>query len=190
MVKTWSQLGTIVVNSSCEHKNYHHQMPALIAPCSNPDCGQPQGHHAAPPANGTRLLVTTMWRPLNCPSVSTPVDTSSFPETPGIVSASPKNNQGMNHWYDKNLQCRIESNQLSRTAVRGLFWARFVRLFCFPTSSSEVGAPSSNSEPDTSVRGNPGSVAWTTGSPERLYTKTQQPHEVIFMFQRAAKLAK
>ena len=79
-----------------------------------------------PPGNGTRLLVTTMWRPLNCPSVSTPVDTSSFPDTPGIFSASPGNKQGMSHWYDKNLQCRIESNQLSRTAVRGLFGARFV----------------------------------------------------------------
>ena len=53
-----------------------------------------------PPANGTRLLVTTMWRSLNCPSVSTPVDTPSFPETPGIVSASPGNKQGMSHWYD------------------------------------------------------------------------------------------
>ena len=47
-----------------------------------------------PPANGTRLLVTTMWRPLNCPSVSTPVDTSSFPDTPGLVWASAKNKTG------------------------------------------------------------------------------------------------
>ena len=46
MVKTWSRLGTILVNSSFEHKNYHHQMPALIAPCFGLDCGQPQGHHA------------------------------------------------------------------------------------------------------------------------------------------------
>ena len=84
----------------------------------------------------------------------------------------------------KNLQCRIESNQLSRTAIRGLFGTPFGRLF-FSTSSSEVGAPTSNSEPGTSVRGNPGSFKGTTGSPERLYSKTQQPHEVIFMFQRA-----
>ena len=132
-----------------------------------------------PPANGTRLLLTTMWRPLNCPSVSTPVDTSSFPETPGIVSASPKmNSEGATNMTE-NLQCRIESNQLSRTAVRGLFVARFVRLFFLSPSSSEVGAPTSNSDPDTSVRGNLGSMAWTTGSLERLYTKTQQPHEVI-----------
>ena len=60
VVKTWSQHGTILVNSSFEHKYYHHQMPALIAPCSNLDCGQPQGDHVGPPANGTRLLVTTM----------------------------------------------------------------------------------------------------------------------------------
>ena len=85
----------------------------------------------------------------------------------------------------ENQQCRIESKQLSRTAVKGLFGARFVRLFFCSASSSEVGAPSSNSEPDMSVRGNPGSLPSTTGSPERLYTETQQPHEVIFMFQRA-----
>ena len=92
----------------------------------------------------------------------------------------------MSHWYYKNLQCRIESNQLSRTAVRGLFGARFVWLFFLSTcSSAGVGAPTSNSEPDTSVRGNSGSSPWTTGSPERLYTKTQQPHEVIFILGNA-----
>ena len=60
MVRTWSQLGAILVNSSFEHKNYHHQMPALIAPCSDIDCGQSQGIMLEPPANGTRLLVTTI----------------------------------------------------------------------------------------------------------------------------------
>ena len=49
MVRTWSQLGTILVNSSFEHNIYHHQMPALIAPCSDLDCGQPQGYHAGAP---------------------------------------------------------------------------------------------------------------------------------------------
>ena len=138
------------------------------------------------PTNGTRLLVTTMWRPLNCPSVSTPVDTSSFPDTPGIVSASTRNNTENEPLIWKNLQCWIESNQLSRTAVRGLFGARFVWLFFLSASSSaEVGAPTSNSEPDTSARDNSGSSPWTTGSPERLYTKTQQPHEVIFILESA-----
>ena len=50
MVKTWSQLGTILATSSFELKNYHHQMPALIAPCSNLDCGQRQEHHAGAPS--------------------------------------------------------------------------------------------------------------------------------------------
>ena len=49
MVRTCSQLGTILVNSSFEHKNYHHQMPVLIAPCSDLNCEQPQGHHAGTP---------------------------------------------------------------------------------------------------------------------------------------------
>ena len=57
MVRTWSQLGTILVNSSFEHKNYHHQMHALIAPCSEIDCGQPQGHHAGAP----QLTVPGSW---------------------------------------------------------------------------------------------------------------------------------
>ena len=122
-----------------------------------------------------------MWRPLNCTSVSTRVDTSSFQDTPGIVSASPRNKTWNEPLIWQNLQCRIESYQLSRTAVRGLFGARFIWLFFLSASSSEVGAPTSNSEPDASVRGNSGSLQWTTGSPERLYTKTQQPHEVIFI---------
>ena len=50
MVKTWKQLGTILVNSSLEHKNYHHQIPALITPCFDRDCGQPEGHHAGAPS--------------------------------------------------------------------------------------------------------------------------------------------
>ena len=47
--KTWSQNGTILVNSSFEHFFYHHQMPAPTTPCSDLDCGQAQGHHAGPP---------------------------------------------------------------------------------------------------------------------------------------------
>ena len=50
MVGTWGQLGKKLVKSSFEHKNYHHQMPALIAACSDLDCGQPQGHHAGAPS--------------------------------------------------------------------------------------------------------------------------------------------
>ena len=50
VVKTWSQHGTKLVNSSFEHKYYHHQIPALIAPCSDLDCEQPQGHHTRAPS--------------------------------------------------------------------------------------------------------------------------------------------
>ena len=50
VVKTWSQHETILVNSSFEHKYYHHQMSALIALCSDLDCGQPQGHYAGAPS--------------------------------------------------------------------------------------------------------------------------------------------
>ena len=50
IVRTWSQLGTLLVNSSFEHKIYHHQMPALITPCSNLDCGQPRGHQPGTPS--------------------------------------------------------------------------------------------------------------------------------------------
>ena len=96
-VRTWSQLGTILVNSSFEHKNYHHQMHALIAPCSDRDCGQPQGHHAGAPSQRYQVPGNNDVTPINCPSVSTPVDTTSFPETPGIVSATPENKHGMSH---------------------------------------------------------------------------------------------
>ena len=58
------------------------------------------------PTNGTRLLVTTMWRPLNCPSVSTPVDTSSFPDTPESSRHHLEITQGMSHWYEKT--CNVE----------------------------------------------------------------------------------
>ena len=56
VVKTWSQHGTLLVNSSFEHKYYHRQIPALKAPSSNLDCAQPHGRHAGAP----KLLVTTM----------------------------------------------------------------------------------------------------------------------------------
>ena len=186
MVKTWSQLGTIIVNSSFRAQ----ELPSSNAR-SNSSLLWLRLWTASgtsywdPPAYGTRLLVTTMWRLLNCPSVSTPVDTSSVPDTPGIVSTSPKKTTGNEPLIWQNLQCRIESYQLSRTAVRGLLGARFTWLFFLSTSSSEVRAPTSNSEPDTSARGDSGSSQWTTGSPERLYTKIQQPHEVIFLLECA-----
>ena len=50
VVKIWSQRGTILVSSSFEHKNYHHQTPAPTTPGSHLDCGQPQGHHAGAPS--------------------------------------------------------------------------------------------------------------------------------------------
>ena len=49
------------------------------------------------PTNGTRLLVTTMRRPLNCPSVSTLVDTSSFPIFPESSRHRLEITQGMSH---------------------------------------------------------------------------------------------
>ena len=178
---TWNNTSKFLIWT----KYYHHHTPAPTTPGSDLDCGQTQGYHAGDPSQRYQAPGNNNVTPLNCPSVSTPADTSSFPETPGIVSASPGNRWEMSHWYDqKKLQCRIESNQLSWTAVRGLFGTRLDRLF-FSASSSEVGAPTSNSETDTCVRGNPGSVERTTGSPERSYIKIQQPHEVISMFQRA-----
>ena len=35
--KSWRQQGTILVNSSFEHKYYHHQTPALTTPRFDPD---------------------------------------------------------------------------------------------------------------------------------------------------------
>ena len=48
VVKIWSQHGSILVNSSFEHKKYHHQTPAPTTPGSDLDNEQPQGHHAGP----------------------------------------------------------------------------------------------------------------------------------------------
>ena len=95
MVKTWSQLRTILVNSSFEAQ----ELPSSNARSSSSllrfRLWTASGTSCwGPPAKGTRLLVTTMWRPLNCPSVSTPVDTSSVPDIAGIVSASPGNKTG------------------------------------------------------------------------------------------------
>ena len=49
-----------LVKSSSEHKKYHHQSPAPTTPGSDLDCGQHRRHHAGAPANGTRLMKTTM----------------------------------------------------------------------------------------------------------------------------------
>ena len=40
----------ITILTHLEHKNYHHQMPALTAACFDLDCGQPQRHHAGAPS--------------------------------------------------------------------------------------------------------------------------------------------
>ena len=72
-------------------------MHALIAPCSDLDCGQPQGHHAGALSQRYQAPGNNYVTPPQPPSVSTPGDTSSFPENPGIVSASPGNKQGMSH---------------------------------------------------------------------------------------------
>ena len=40
----------MLVNSSIEHKKYHHQTPAPTTPGSDPGSEQPQGHHAGAPS--------------------------------------------------------------------------------------------------------------------------------------------
>ena len=51
MVKKWSQRGTILLNSSFEHKYYHHQTAVPTTPGSDSCSGQPQGHHAGAPSH-------------------------------------------------------------------------------------------------------------------------------------------
>ena len=59
VVEIWSQRGIILVNSSFEHKYYHHQTSAPTTPGSDLDCGQPQpqGHHVGAP----QLKVPGSW---------------------------------------------------------------------------------------------------------------------------------
>ena len=91
------------------------------------------------PVNGTRSMVTKTWRPFNWPSVSTPVERSSSPDITGKDSESPGNRRKISHLIG-NMQCRRESNQISRTTVRGLFTAPFVVVSSFSSSCSEIGA--------------------------------------------------
>ena len=79
VVKIWSQHGRVLVNSSFQHKFYQHETPALTIPGSNLDCGQPQRHHAGPPSQRYQAPGNNNVTPPQLPSVSTPVDTSSFP---------------------------------------------------------------------------------------------------------------
>ena len=132
-------------------------MPALTSPCSDLDFGQPQGHHAGAPSQRYQAPGNNYVTPPQLP-ISFHASRQIF------ISENSRNRFGI-AWKNRecatdvteNLQCRIESNQLSRTSVRGLLGTRFVRLFFLSASSSEVGAATSKSEPDTSVRGNPGS---------------------------------
>ena len=50
-----------------------------------------------PPSQRYQARGNNTVTPLNCPSVSTPEDATSFPETPGIVSASHGNKQKLSH---------------------------------------------------------------------------------------------
>ena len=65
---------------------------------------------------------------------------------------------------------------LSRAAVRDLYLEP-----PFRTSSSDVGATTSNSEHNRVNPRGPGEIRTNEWFPEQLYTKTQWPHEVIFM---------
>ena len=126
MVKTWSQLATILVNSSFRAK----ELPSSNARSNSSllRFGQWTASGTSywdPPANGTRLLVTTMWRPLNCPSLSAPVDTSSVPDTPGIVSASPKNKTGNEPLIWQNLQCRNRELPTLKNSRERTPWSAF-----------------------------------------------------------------
>ena len=84
--------------------------------------------------------------------------------------------------------CNVEeSNSQSSIAVRGAFGARSDPLSFFWTFSSEVGAPTSNSEPSTSVRGNRGSLERTTSSPDWSNTTASRSH--LHISARAAQPA-
>ena len=75
-------------------------MPALTAPCSDLDSGQPQGHHAGAPSQRYQAPGNNYVTPLQL-SISLHAGRHIFvSETPGIVSASPENKQGMSHRYD------------------------------------------------------------------------------------------
>ena len=124
MVKIWSQQGTILKNSSVEHNYYHHQTSAPTTSVSNLDCVQPQG------CNRTKFLVTTRWRPLNYQSTRQ-WRYLRFRKLPESIGHHLQTDGKLATALTIKLQCRTDSNQLSIKTVRGLFVARFVRLFFF-----------------------------------------------------------
>ena len=71
-----------------------HQLPSTLTEDSLKDI------MLGPTVNGNGFLVTTMWRPFSRPPVSTPIETSSFPEIPGADSASPAKRQKTSHCSD------------------------------------------------------------------------------------------
>ena len=99
VVKTWSQQGTLLVNSSFEHKNYHHLKRLLLQLSASTSTVDSLGDiMVGPPAKGTRFLVTVLRRPFKCLSVSTPVEITSFSENSGAHSALPAKKLEINHW--------------------------------------------------------------------------------------------
>ena len=150
-------------------------MPAPTTPGSDRECGQLQGHHSR-----TRLVVNIMRPPSTAHQSPRQSGHPCFRNFPEQIWHHLQNDGILATDLNANLHCRIENNRLSRTTARGLFKARL-----FSTSFFEVGAPTSNSDPDRSVRENPSSSRRTTGSAEQSYTKTHQHHKVILIFQRA-----
>ena len=134
------------------------------------------------PANGTRLVVSTMRRSstvLQSPHQSKRLLSGELLE---YIWHNLQNGGG-NIVSDLKtvLQCRIESNKLSITDMRGLFKARF-SIFCI--SSSDIGAATSNSEPYTSILDTPGTIGCVTDSTKGSIFEIQQPHDAIFLFHR------
>ena len=98
VAKIWSQHGTILVNFFLNTIITLIKRPLQQFPAPTLIVDSLRDIVLGPPANGTRLLLATMWRPLNCPSVSTPVDASSIRE---LFRHRLLKKQEMSNWYEQ-----------------------------------------------------------------------------------------
>ena len=131
------------------------------------------------PARETKRRVTTAHRHLDWLHVSTPVGMSS--QTEEIIAAS------LTHMEKPSICKRPEGTRnyikcgqkLDAIPMRGLC----TRL---GTSWQDVARPTSNSQPKSPATQANASPGWEAGSPEELNTKTQKPHDAIFLFERTS----
>ena len=170
--------GTILEISTKKPKQYLHQKPASRR------CGSDQhwykedlSFQSRPLERGAKGLPTIVFFSRIWLSLSTPVEIFSWLNLRGLSSLAPRQKHVAKTWMHINgeIETICDENQLPKISMLPPFLEALFR-----TSFPEVALPTSNYDPNGSVKIAREHSGWPAGSPEESYNEIQQPHDAIF----------